>query len=222
MLAEADFWTIPEKPCLYSWELKERSGWKGRARNCRRVFSAFFWKPACQSGCQFTKRKISSVFLQDSLKEYPPWRVKSVASLAPEELTWQQDHSGSTRSQDCDKKLLRSPTEFLEGDQTLKRTHTMPELLAGYPRVLLWVPSGAINPISNGMSRVAPGCNICMLGSEPHARSGKLYSRMIWLQTCSAAKCVILKNQKDTKCLVSWDWHSAGLLGLSAQDLWVV
>lgn len=32
-------------------------------------FYFFFWKPACWNCCQFTKWKISSVFLQDGLKE---------------------------------------------------------------------------------------------------------------------------------------------------------
>lgn len=69
MLAETNFWTIPEQPCLYSSELKERSGWKGGVRNSRKVFSSSFLP--VEVGVSSQSEKFPAL-LQDSLKEYPP------------------------------------------------------------------------------------------------------------------------------------------------------
>ena len=69
------------------------------------------------------------------------------------------------------------------------------------------------------MSKVAPGCNICVLGSEPCTMSASSTEEGFGCKLASAAKCVILKNREVEECLASRDLHSAGSLGLSTQDL---
>lgn len=225
MLGETDFWTIPEQPCLCSWELKERSGVERGSQEFQKTALFMF-----SEICLLKPLPIHTVKYVLSVSPRQPERVTApknqISSILPQRNMAKRSFWINWKSR-LQKETFEVPY-WVPGRLDFKNPHTMLWVMISQPQSIpgyCWKYRqanklhGFTLSIMASVRLLLDVISACRAVSHAQCQASSAEEgfgcKLPVLQSVSYWKTI------KTKHLAPWALHSAGTLRLSVQDLWV-